>query len=401
MAMTDYNNSRRTCPAGGCTGGVTSRAAGRKAGGWNGFVSFVHKEFMHIFRDVRSMMVLLGSPVVLLLLFGYAVSTEVGSVRVAVLDNSHDVLTSKICSRLASNAYTGIVGVPASAGSAGEMLRRGDADVVVVFGNDFADRILHEGRAEAQVLVDGTEPNQATMRLQYVSQVIASMRSEVAGCGIDDAGAAVVPVTRLLYNPQQKSEYNFVPGVIGMILMLVCVMMSSISIVREKETGTMEVLLVSPISPSCIIMAKLVPYFVISMLNVAMVLLLSRFVLGVPMAGSLLCFLGVTLLYVLVALTLGLFISNLVRTQLAAMVLSLLFIIPTVYLSGLAFPLESMPEVLQYVSAIVPARWYIDAARRLMIQGVEARFILQDVWVMCVMEAVLLVVSLRKFKLRI
>lgn len=375
--------------------------AGYDAGGWNGFVSFVRKEFLHIFRDVRSMLILIGSPVVLLLLFGYAVSTEVKNVRVAVLDSSHDVLTSKICDRIAANKYMTLVAAPASVDDVDEMFRRGEADVAVVFGHGFADDIQHEGRAEVQVLVDGTEPNQATIRLQYVSQVLSSMRQDVKARGLGVAGMNIVPVTRLLYNPQQKSEYNFVPGVIGMIFMLVCVMMSSISIVREKETGTMEELLVSPLSPSCIIIAKLVPYFVISVLDIILVLLISRFVLYVPMAGSLWGFLGVTLLYALVALTLGLFISNLVRTQLAAMVLSVLFIIPTVYLSGLAFPLESMPDVLRYISAVVPARWYIDAARRLMVQGVEFGYVMKDVWALCIMEAVLLAVSLKKFKLRI
>lgn len=358
------------------------------------FLSFVHKEFLHILRDGRSMLILLGVPVILLLLFGYAVTTEVKNVRVAVLDCSRDVLTLRICDRLEANPYMTITAVTADRRQIDRMFRRDEADVALVFGHGFAEDIIHKSKAEVQVLADGTEPNQATIRLQYVSQMLADMRQNMTG-------GSIIPVTRMLYNPQQKSEYNFVPGVIGMILMLICVMMSSVSIVREKETGTMEVLLASPLSPSCIILSKLVPYFVISALNIATVLLLSHYVLGVPMAGSLWCFLGVTLLYILVALTLGLMISNLVRTQLAAMVLSVLFIIPTVYLSGLAFPLESMPAILQYISAVVPARWYIDAARRLMIQGVEARYILQDVWAMCIMEAVLLFVALKNFKIRI
>ena len=342
------------------------------------YVSFIGKEFLHIIRDRRSMLILLAVPVVLLLLFGYAVSTEVKNVRVAVLDSSHDVLTRKACDRLA-----------------------GKVDVAVVFGNGFAADLVHKGTAEVQLLVDGTEPNQATIRLQYVMQVLASMRQDAVSGNADNVRMNIVPVTRMLYNPQQKSEYNFVPGVMGMVLMLVCVMMSSVSIVREKETGTMEVLLASPLSPACIILSKLVPYFVISSFNVATVLVLSRFVLGVPMAGSLWAFLGTTLLYLLVCLTLGLFVSTLVRTQVAAMVVSMLFIIPTVYLSGLAFPIESMPPVLQYLSTIVPARWYIDAARRLMIQGVDAQYIRTDVLVMCAMEVVLLVVALKKFKIRI
>lgn len=365
------------------------------------FVSFVRKEFLHIFRDRRSMLILLGMPVVLLLLFGYAVTTEVRNVRVAVLDHSRDEVTTMAYDRISSNEYMSLAMVTANRRDVDAAFRQGRIDVAVVFGSGFASDIRHFGTAQVQVLVDGTEPNQAAMRLQYVGQVLSAMRNDIVKGGVACAGFNIVPVTRMLYNPQQKSEYNFVPGVIGMLLMLVCVLMTSVSIVREKETGTMEVLLASPLSPARIIMSKLVPYFVISVFNVATVLLLARYVIGVPMAGSLWCFLGVTLLYALVSLTLGLFVSNLVRTQVAAMVVSMLFIIPTIYLSGLAFPLESMPKVLQYISAIVPARWFIDAARRLMIQGVEARYILTDVWAMLAMEAVLLVVALKKFKVRL
>ena len=365
--------------------------------GWGG----CHKEFMHILRDRRSMLILLAVPIVLLLLFGYAVSTEVKNVRVAVLDMSHDELTRKACDRLAANPYMSLDYCVTCIDDVYSLFRQGNADVAVVFGHGFAADLVHKGTAEVQLLVDGTEPNQATIRQQYVMQVFASMQQEYAAVNAGGAKMNIVPVTRMLYNPQQKSEYNFVPGVMGLLLMLVCVMMSSVAIVREKETGTMEVLLASPLSPACIILSKLVPYFVISSFNVATVLILSYFVLGVPMAGSLCAFLGATLLYILVCLTLGLFVSTLVRTQVAAMVVSMLFIIPTVYLSGLAFPIESLPPVLQYISTIVPARWYIDAARRLMIQGVDAQYILTDVWVMCVMEAVLLVVALKKFKVRI
>ena len=352
------------------------------------YVSFISKEFMHILRDRRSMLILLAVPVVLLLLFGYAVSTEVKNVRVAVLDMSHDGLTRKACDRLAANPYMSLDYCVTCIGDVYSLFRQGKADVAVVFGHGFADDLVHKGTAKV-------------IRLQYVMQVLASMQQEHSAVNPSDAKMNIVPITRMLYNPQQKSEYNFVPGVMGLLLMLVCVMMGSVAIVREKETGTMEVLLASPLSPACIILSKLVPYFVISSFNVATVLVLSRFVLGVPMSGSLWALLGATLLYILVCLTLGLFVSTLVRTQVAAMVVSMLFIIPTVYLSGLAFPIESMPNVLQYISTIVPARWYIDAARRLMIQGMDAQYILTDVWVMLAMEAVLLVVALKKFKIRI
>lgn len=365
------------------------------------FLSFVHKEFLHIFRDSRTMLILLVYPVMLIVLFGYAVTTEVRNVRVAVLDGSKDVATSRICDRIAASRYLTLECYADSRRQLDAAFRRGDIDVALIFGSGFADDLVHSGTASVQILVDGTEPNQAAVREQYVRQVLQAGWQEMAESVGRTAGLAIRPVTRMLYNPQQKSEYNFVPGVIGMILMLICAMMSSIAIVREKETGTMEVLLASPLPPSCIILAKLVPYFVISGVNLAAILLLSSCLLHVPMAGSLLCFLGVTLLYILVALTLGLLISTLVSTQMAAMVLSLLLIIPTMYLSGLAFPLESMPAVLQDISAIVPARWYIDAARKLMIQGVGARFVAFDAAVLAVMEAVLLVISLKLFKTRL
>lgn len=249
------------------------------------FISFVHKEFCHILRDWRTMLILLVYPVVLIVLFGYAVTTEVKNVRVAVLDLSHDAVTSKICGHIAASRYLVMAAAPHSRQEVETMFRRGDIDVAVIFESGFADNIRHGGDARVQILADGSEPNQAAVRVQYVEQVLAAAKSDVVG---DAAGRGftIVPVTRMLYNPQQKSEYNFVPGVIGMILLLICAMMSSIAIVREKESGTMEVLLASPLPPACIILAKLVPYFVISCINLAAILLLAFYMLHVPMAGS-------------------------------------------------------------------------------------------------------------------
>lgn len=239
------------------------------------------------------------------------------------------------------------------------------------------------------------------MRTGYASQILAAFAQRYA----EEMGVKptfqIVPTVRMLYNPQSKSEYNFVPGVIGLILMLICAMMTSISIVREKEMGTMEVLLASPLPPIVIVLAKLVPYFVISCLNLTTILLLSTFLLHIPIAGSLVGLVAITLLYILVALLLGLFISTVVNSQLAAMLLSLLLIVPTVYLSGLAFPIESMPEALQRVSNIVPARWYIAVVRKMMIQGVEMRYVLHETAVLALMAVVLLLVSWKLFKTRL
>lgn len=365
------------------------------------FFSFVRKEFYHILRDRRTMLILLVMPVVLIILFGFAITTEVKNSRVAVLDPSCDEVTTQLKEHITHNRYFTITRTLRNAAEADRLFREGEVDLVIIFKEHFSEELLHGGDAAIQLLADGSEPNQAAVRTGYAQQVIASALQDImAKAGISQ-GAQITPIVRFLYNPQSRSEYNFVPGVIGLILMLICAMMTSIAIVREKEMGTMEVLLASPLPPLYIVLAKLVPYFTISCFNLATILLLSYFLLGIPMAGSLLGFIGITLLYITVALSLGLFISTCVSTQLAAMLLSLLLIVPTVYLSGMAFPIESMPEPLQRVSAIFPARWYIEVARKLMIQGVELRFVLRETVVLVTMALVLMMVSWSMFKTRL
>lgn len=365
------------------------------------FISFVRKEFCQILRDKRTMLILLVMPVVLIILFGYAITTEMKGTRVAVLDLSQDEVTRQVRERLDANAYFTVTEALTEPERVDEAFRTGRIDLAVIFEQDFAENLLHTGRATVQLLADGSEPNQAAMRVGYASQILQSFVQERR----EEYGVRptmmIVPETRMLYNPQQVSAYNFVPGIIGVILMLICAMMSSVSIVREKEMGTMEVLLASPLPPVLIILAKLVPYFIVSCTNIVTILLLAVFLLGIPIAGSLAAFIGVSFIYILVSLSLGLLISTLVRTQLAAMLLSLLLIVPTIYLSGLAFPIESMPAAMQRVSAIVPTRWYIDVARKLMIQGVDTLYIAKEAAILLVQGIVLIGISLKMFKTRL
>ncbi len=367
------------------------------------FLTFVQKEFFHIFRDRRTMLILLVMPVMLIVLFGYAITTEVKDTRTAILDTSRDAVTTQIREKLAANRYFTLQADVATIEEAEELFRAGQIDLVIAFSPDFAEHLRAGGDASIQVLSDGTEPNQASVRAGYAQQVLAGYAVDLAAA----AGTAQRPQysvdvqTTMLYNPQSKSEYNFVPAVIGMILLLICVMMTSISIVREKEMGTMEILLASPLPPAVIILAKLVPYFAISAVNLATILILSKFMLGIPIAGSLLGFIGITLLYIFVALALGLFISSVVNSQLAAMFLSILMIVPTMYLSGMVFQVESMPAPAQYASVIVPARWYMSVARKLLIQGVELRYVVQETLVLGTMAVVLLGVAWRMFKTRL
>ena len=363
------------------------------------FISFIRKEFFHIFRDRRTMLILLGMPIVQIILFGFAITTEVKNVRVAVLDPSNDVVTRRIIDRMDASEYFTVICRLHSPADMEASFGRGEIDMALVFSERFSDK-LYTGEARVQLVSDATDPNMATMQAGYAANIISSAGQEMLPPGVP--AAAIVPQLKLLYNPQMKSAYNFVPGVMGLILMLICAMMTSISIVREKETGTMEVLLVSPVKPLFIILAKAVPYFVLSFVNLTTILLLSVYVLDVPVAGSLFWLVVVSLLFIFVSLALGLLISTVTRTQVAAMLVSgLMLMMPTMLLSGMIFPIESMPVILQAISAVLPARWYIQAVRKLMIEGVDVSLVLMEVGILATMAVLLITVSFKKFKHRL
>ena len=348
------------------------------------FISFVIKEAKHILRDKRTMLILFGMPLVLMLIFGFAITTDVKNVRTVVVTSSMDYFTQQAVDRLAASEYFTITQVVATPREAERVIRSQKADMAVVFGQDFASK-----RSGLQFIVDGADPNMAQQWTNYATAVIANARDGLTN-------------TKLLYNPQMKSAYNFVPAIMGMLLMLVCAMMTSISIVREKEKGTMEVLLVSPVKPLMIIVAKAIPYLVLAFVILIIILLMARFVLDVPLAGSLVWIIAVSLIYILLALSLGLLISNVAQTQLVALLLSaMVLLLPIVMLSGMLFPVESMPRVLKWISAIVPPRYYIEAMRKLMIMGVGIGAVLKEVAVLAGMTVLLLVVSLKKFNTRL
>ena len=361
-----------------------------------GFLSFVKKEALHILRDKRTMLIVLLLPIVQILLFGFAISTEMNNIDFAVVAPNRTETIRQQIERMEANPYFTFKGYISQA-EIDDVLRKGDVTAVVVFSEDY-DRLVTnagiEGVSEAavQFILDASNPNNAGTGLGYLQSSFQS------GISV----ASVAPATRVLYNPQMKSSYNFVPGIMGLIFILICAMMTSISIVREKETGTMEILLVSPVKPLFIILAKAVPYFVLSFVNLTTILLLSVYVLDVPVAGSLFWLIVVSLLFIFVSLALGLLISSVTRTQVAAMLASgLILMMPTMLLSGMIFPIESMPLLLQGISAVLPARWYIQAVRKLMIEGVDISLVLMEVSILAVMAVALITVSFKKFKNRL
>lgn len=347
------------------------------------FISFVIKEAKHIVRDKRTMLILFGMPIMMMLIFGFAISTDVKNVRTVIVVSQIDHLTQAVVERLSASEYFEIVAVVSVPKEAEQMIRNQKADMAVVFADDFASK--HTGM---QFIVDGADPNMARQWINYATSVILNQ-----GGGLVNA--------KMLYNPQMKSAYNFVPAIMGMLLMLICAMMTSISIVREKEKGTMEVLLVSPVRPLMVIIAKAIPYLVLAFLILIVILLMARFVLAVPLQGSLLLILAVSVIYILLALSLGLLISNIAQTQLVALLMSaMVLLMPVVMLSGMMFPVESMPEILQWISALMPPRYYIDAMRKLMIMGVGMGAIMKEMLILLGMTVLFLTIALVKFNKR-
>ncbi len=368
----------------------------------NQFFSFVRKEFYHIFRDKRTVLILLVMPIVQILLFGFAITTEVNNARVAVFDPSRDEATQHIKQRFQASPYFTLTDELHDARDINTVFQKNKADLVLVFTNRFADNMAEQRQAQIQLIADGTDPNQAAMLTNYATGILTAYQQETATQNGNTKVMQVMPTVRMLYNPQGKSAYNFVPGVMGLILMLICAMMTAISIVREKEQGTMEVLLASPVRPIYIILAKAVPYFLLSVVNLLTILSLAVFVLDVPVAGSLFWLMAVSFIFIFLALALGLLISTAVSTQMAAMLVSGMgLMMPVMLLSGMMFPIESMPKILQWISCAVPARWYIAAVKKIMIEGVDVRLVWQEIGILSLMATTFVAISLKKFNIRL
>lgn len=363
------------------------------------FIAFVGKEIRHILRDRRTMLILFGMPLIMMLLFGFAISTDVKDVRLVAVTTPADHLTQRMLARLDASEYFILTHTTHTTIEAEQLIRNGQADIAIVFSPRFADR-LSKGQGQVQLILDGADPNQASMQGAYATQILQAGMAEATS-------AAHVPqsteiITRLLYNPQMKSAYNFVPGIMGLLLLLICAMMTSVSIVREKERGTMEVLLVSPIRPLLILIAKAVPYFLLSIIILLFILGISNFILKVPVAGNLLAILTLCLLYIFLALCLGLLISVVAKTQLQALLISgMLMLMPNLLLSGMIYPIESMPLPLQWFSAIIPARWFIAAIRKLMVMGVGLQMVGRELLILTAMSLLILGIALKKFKTRL
>lgn len=364
------------------------------------FIVFTQKEFYHIFRDRWTTLILLVLPILMIILFGFGINTEIKNTKFAVYDPSRDVATQGIVNKLSTSEYFTLCEFVNAPNEIENIFREKGVGLVVVFSEKFYENLLHTGEAQVQLITDGTDPNTASILTAYATNLIFSYQKQLIAN--QEIPYQIKVEIKLLYNPTMKGVYSTVPGIIGVILILICAMMTSISIAREKEYGTMEVLLVSPMKPIVLILAKVVPFFCISIVNLVTILLLSVFVLKVPIVGSIYLLIFVSLLYIFVALSIGLLISSVVDKQMVALLISgMALMLPFVYLSGMMFPIESMPIALQWISNIIPAKWFIIAMRNIMIKGLGFTSIVKELAILSIMALFFITVSIKKFKLRL
>src|SRR5690349_22367918 len=321
------------------------------------FLSFVRKEFHHIFRDKRTMFILLGMPVVQIVIFGFALTNEVKNSGIAVFDQSRDPATASLIAQIDASNYFDVHQSLASYKEIEKVFKQGKIKLAIVFPAHFNDDLQHFNKAQVQLIADASDPNVANTLTNYATAIIMDYQNRITNDR--KLPYTIDTETKMLYNPELKGAYNFVPGVMAMVLLLVCTMMTAITIVKEKEMGTMEVMLVSPMKPLMVVIAKAIPYLMLSAINIMSILFLSVFVLGVPINGSLVLLAGESILFTLVSLSLGLLISSNAQSQQTAMFISLVALfLPTVMLSGFMFPVENMPLPLRIFSNVVPAKWY-------------------------------------------
>ncbi len=364
------------------------------------FLSFVKKEFYHVFRDSKTLLMLFGIPIVLIVLFGFAVTNEIKNVKIVICDYAKDPASQEIINKLSVSETFLLDRVLLSHSQIEEAFKKENIKLAIIFPANFYKDLQHLNKAQVQIIADGSDPNAASTLTKYATSVIMEYQQKL----MQNANIpyTITPEVRMLYNPALKGAINFVPGIMALVLLLICVLMTAVSIVKEKETGTMELLLVSPINPFLVIISKAIPYLVLSLVNLSVIFLLSVTLLEMPINGSVLLLFSESTLLIICALSLGLLISNVTQSQQAAMLISLMgMMLPTILFTGFMFPLENMPKVLQWFSNIVPSKWYYIIVKSVMIKGLGFSAIWKETLILFGTTCFFIIVSLKKFKIRL
>lgn len=361
---------------------------------------FIRKEFYHVFRDKRTLLIMFGLPIVQILLFGYAMTSEVRNINLVISDNARDANSIELINKIKASSYFVVKESLLTTKEIESTLKQGDTKSVLVFPPNFANDLFHEGKAQIQIIADGSDPNTAKTLINYLTAIVASYQQ-----GLSPSGSLpyqIIPEARMLYNEEGNGSLIFIPGVMALILMIVCTALTSVAIVKEKEMGTMEVLLVSPFKPFFVLIAKAIPYLVLSLVNFTLIVLLSVFVLHVEIKGSITLLFLESTLFIITCLSLGLLISNVTSSQQTALLLSLMgMMIPTLIFTGFMFPIENMPWVFQMISNVVPARWYYLIIKSVMLKGLGFEYVWKETLVLLLMTLGLLLLAVKNFKIRL
>ena len=364
------------------------------------FFAFIRKEFRHVLRDTRSLIILLGMPVMMMMLFGFALSNEVKNSNIGVLDQSQDESTHFLTNRFEQSRYFAITKKLKREAEIDESFRKGELRMVVIFPPDFRKNLLHDNRTQVRMVGDATDPNTSNIMINYASAIVRDYQNELLG--VQKMPYQIELETSMLYNPKLSSTFNFVPGVMTLILMILGAMMTSVSIVKEKEKGTMEILLVSPMRPLMVVLTKAIPYLILCFVDVLLILLLAYTVLDMPMRGNIFLLLAENILFIFTTLSLGLLISNVVDKQQTAMFISLVgLLMPSLIFTGFMFPLENMPLHMQIISNIIPTKWYYSIISSIMVKGLGFEFVWKQTLILLGMTLLFLGIAIKKFKIRL
>lgn len=364
------------------------------------FWVFVHKEWLHILRDWRTLVILFGMPVTQILIFGFALSNEVKNSKIAILDQARDKTSTYLIQRIEASKYFEIDQMLYSEKELESVFKKGMIKLIVIFPPDFDHLLFHQHEGKVQLISDASDPNVGTTLVSYLNAILNEYQGELL---VNNKLPYTIKAdARMVYNPQLKAAYNFVPGVMAMVLLLICALMTSVAIVREKELGTMEVLLVSPLKPHWVVISKAVPYLVLSFIDICIILLLSYYVLDVPVKGDLILVLAESTLFIITSLALGMFVSSIAATQTAAMFGTLVgLFMPTLMFSGFMFPIDNMPLPLQIISNVIPSKWFFYIIKSVMIKGLGFSAVWKETLVLFGMTLIMFVISIRKFNKRL
>ncbi len=363
-------------------------------------IAFIRKEFYHVFRDKRTLLILFGLPVVQIILFGFALSSEVKNIGISIFDNAHDNNSEQIINRIKTSSYFLMKDPVLNYNEIEERFKEGSIKCVVIFPADFGNDLSHFGKGQIQIITDGSDPNTATILVNYLSAIISGYQQQLKPA--PQISYQIIPQVRQLYNVEQNGSLNFIPGVIALIFMIVSTALTSVSIVKEKELGTMEILLVSPLKPIMVLIAKAVPYLVLSIVNFIIILTLSVYLLDVHIKGSLVLIFVESIIFIITCLSLGLLISNVTNNQQTAMLISMMgMMLPTILFTGFMFPIENMPVVFQVISHIIPSSYYYVIIRAVMLKGLGFSYVWKETLILSGMAVFLLTVALKNFKIRL